>query len=340
MTSLRLPYIKEYRDRSGRIRRYVRRKGRPDIPLTGEPGSEEFMAAYQAAIESTGPPAKARHATGTFGGLVAAFYGSVDFSNLKPSSKELYHFALDPIAKEHGHRMVRDLPREKARLIIERIGADKPGMANLVAAVLRRLMNFAIDIGLRNDNPFTRIKPYKIGTHHTWTEDELAAYEKHWPVGTRERLAYALLLYTDQRTGDVVRMRRADIKDGSIRVKQQKTGAELVIPVHSELASAIKAVPAKGLNLIGDQYGRPITRPALTLFVRRSAKKAGLPDHCVPHGLRKAMLRRLSEDGATSKQIQAISGHRSLKEVERYTAAADQEVLARGAMAKLRDRTK
>jgi integrase len=45
--------------------------------------------------------------------------------------------------------------------------------------------------------------------------------------------------------------------------------------------------------------------------------------------LRKALMRRLAERGATTKQIASVSGHKTLKEVERYTAAADQARLAR-----------
>lgn len=340
MTKIRLAYIKEYTDQHGRVRRYFRRRGQKAIPLKGEPGSAEFMAAYAAAMESKSPPAS-RHAAGTLGKLLADYFGSVEFSNLKPNSKALYHFALDPVGAEHGHRLVSDMKRENARKIVETIGRNKkPGMANLVASVMKRVMRFAIDNGWRNDNPFSGIKPYKIGTHHTWTDTEMAAYETHWPLGTRERLAYALLLYTDQRSGDVVRMRRADIIGGAIRLVQQKTGAKLLIPIHPALAAAIEAGPSNGLSLIGDKYGRPIKRPTLTTLIRKAARDAGLEPRCLPHGLRKALLRRLAEDGATSKQIAAISGHRSLKEIERYTAAADQEKLARSAMSKLRDRTK
>jgi hypothetical protein len=50
-------------------------------------------------------------------------------------------------------------------------------------------------------------------------------------------------------------------------------------------------------------------------------------------------MRRLAESGATTKQIASISGHKTLGEVERYTAAADQRRLSRGAIAKLRSRT-
>jgi integrase len=216
------------------------------------------------------------------------------------------------------------------------IGADHPAMANITKAVLRKLLAHAVRIGYRTDNPVTEIDRYKGGTRHTWTDAELAAYEGKWPLGTRERLAYALLLYTGQRVGDVVKMRRADVAGGAIAVVQQKTGTTLSIPIHAELLEAMKAGPSNGLTLIGDMHGRPISRNTLTLLIRKAVKKAGLPPECVAHGLRKAQMRRLAECGATAKEIASVSGHKTLREVERYTAAADQKHLSRGAIAKLK----
>src|SRR4051794_25889652 len=59
--------------------------------------------------------------------------------------------------------------------------------------------------------------------------------EAHHAVGTKPRLAFALLLYSAQRRSDVVRMGRQHIKDGVLTVTQQKTGATLAIPVHPHL---------------------------------------------------------------------------------------------------------
>ena len=56
--------------------------------------------------------------------------------------------------------------------------------------------------------------------------------------------------------------------------------------------------------------------------------QAGLPDRCVTHGLRKAAARRLAEAGCTAHQIMSITGHQSMKEVERYTKAVEQKRLA------------
>ena len=95
------------------------------------------------------------------------------------------------------------------------------------------------------------------------------------------------------------------------------------IQIHPDLAEALKAGPSNGLNLIGDIYGRPIQRAALSHLMRLAIRAAGLPYRCVPHGIRKATLRTMAEHGASAKQLAAVSGHKTTKELDRYTAAAD-----------------
>jgi len=67
-------------------------------------------------------------------------------------------------------------------------------------------------------------------------------------------------------------------------------------------------------------------------MVSDAIRAAGLPPRCVPHGLRKAAARRLAEAGCSASEIMAITGHKTLAEVERYTRAAEQERLARRAI--------
>jgi integrase len=334
MTSIRMKYVKQYRDRTGKLRHYLRHPHSPRVPLPGPPGSRQFMAAYEAGLAA--PESKKRnHKDGTIGDLVAGFYQSSGFKNLAPSSQQRYRLVLDKFARKDGHRLVRDMPRRVAISIIEEIGETTPGMANLSAAVMRRLFAYAIKKELRKDNPFAGIEPYKLGTHHTWTDAEIAAYESAWQVGTRERLAFDLLLYSGQRVGDVAAMRRSNLKSGVIHVTQEKTGVKLEITLHPNLLRSLKDYPANGLALIGSPHGRPMTAKGLSAFVKRSATTAGLPSRCTPHGLRKALMTRLAHHGSTTKEIASMSGHKSLKEVERYTAAADQALLARSAIARL-----
>ncbi len=335
MAKLRLRYVNEYRDRSGKMRRYFRRGKTQRGPLPGEVGSEEFMTAYRDYLEQQPPRPKSRTHPDSLSQLIADFKASRMFTDLKPNTREAYRSALDAVAITDGHRSATTMTAEHAEKMIAKIGAEKPGMGNLTRAVMRRVFKHAVKTRRRPDNPFLGIEAYAVGEHHTWNEAELKQYEDFWRLGTRNRLAFDLLLYTGQRVGDVANMKRADMADGLIHVIQQKTGAELWIPIHPNLARSIAAVTTKGLTLIGDLAGRPIKRAGLSHLIRQSVRKAGLPSRCVPHGLRKAAMRRLAEGGGTAKQIASISGHKTLKEIERYTKAADQKTLARDAMLKM-----
>jgi len=202
---------------------------------------------------------------------------------------------------------------------------------------MRNLFKRAIELRWRHTNPFIGIKAYKVGTHHTWTDKEISAYTNRWPIGTRERVAFDLLYYTAQRIGDVAKMRRADITGDELYVKQQKTGSELRIRVHPALRRSLNAYGIKGQHLVGRLDGKPLTGRMLRLVILEAAEKAGLPRECVPHGIRKAVLRQLAESGASTKVIAALSGHKTLREIERYTEEANQGRMAVSAIAALPD---
>ena len=82
-------------------------------------------------------------------------------------------------------------------------------------------------------------------------------------------------------------------------------------------------------------YGKPFSVAGFGTKFRMWCDQAGL-QKCSAHGLRKAAASRLAERGASAHEIMAITGHRSLEEVERYTRAARKAGLADAAMAKLK----
>jgi enterobacteria phage integrase len=330
MTNLRLQYVNEYLDRHGKRRRYFRRGSKRGV-LPGEVGSPAFMAAYQALLGDSPVTPSTTKIEGSLGLLITEFYGSRPFRNLKQSSQRTYRAALEPLARAHGHRTARITHKHATKLIAD-IGDKKPAMANLTKKVLQTVFKYAVKADWVESNPIIGIDSFKIGEYHTWSEGELQTFEKRWPVGTRQRLAYALLLYSTQRVGDVVKMHRSDLVAGELHVIQQKTGAELYLPFVQEMQQALVAIPATGLTLLTREDGRQMTRAGLTALMRRAVAEAGLPARCVPHGLRKAGIRRMAEAGRSVNQIAAVSGHKSLREVQRYTAAADQRKLARDAL--------
>jgi integrase len=88
------------------------------------------------------------------------------------------------------------------------------------------------------------------------------------------------------------------------------------------------------LTFLVTATGKPYGGNAFSEQFRNWCDAAGLPQRCKPHGLRKAACRRLAEHGCSANEIMAISGHTTMKEIVRYTVAADQARLARNAMTK------
>lgn len=334
MTKVELPYIKAYRDRHGKLRHYYRRPGCPVVRLPGEPGSPEFLEAYKGAAESAPREiGTERNKPGSFGALIALYYKSADYRNLKAITKQTRRNDLERFRAKRADMSVKAIQRKHITAMLDAIEAEGKSSKSL-RRILGVLLTLAQERGWRDDNPMLGMRRQRKATEgfRAWTEEDIAKFEEAHQSGSRERLALALLLYTGQRRSDVVTMGRQHIKDGKIRVVQQKTGTELWIKLHSRLKAEIAAAPKDHLTFLTTQYGKPFSAAGFTNWFTEKAEKAGLPENSTPHGLRKAAARRLAEAGCTDKQIMAVTGHKSLSEVTLYTASADQEKLASAAI--------
>lgn len=337
MTRIRLSYVHRFTDRHGRVRYYFRRYG-IRTPLPGLPGSAEFMAAYEAALAGQELPliGASRTKPGTVNAAIIAYYQSLAFRSFAPGTQRMRRAILERFRAEHGEKRVGTLPRE---FIVRTLNKRARFAAGNWLKALRGLLAFAVAEGFRRDDPSAGIKLPAVRTDgvRTWSEAEIEQFETRHPIGGRARLALALLLYTAQRRGDVIRLGPQHRRDGAIWLRQNKTGATLEIPVHPELARIIEATPAasRHLTFLTTEQGRPFTAAGFGNWFADRCREAGLPLGCSAHGLRKAACRRLAEAGCTTHEIQAISGHRSLPEVQRYTRGADQARLAREAMRKV-----
>jgi integrase len=201
------------------------------------------------------------------------------------------------------------------RNIVERMLATKaatPHAAKSFLKTLRGMVAVALQVGLCESDPTVGIRVKVRATaqgFRTWAEDDIAAFEAAYPIGTRARLAFALLLFTGQRRGDVVRMGRQHVKGGILTVRQGKTGAVVFIPVLPELQAVLAASEAGQLTFLTTATGKPFTGGSFTNWFGAVCRAAGLPLGLSAHGLRKAMCRRLAEAGCSANQIAAISGH-------------------------------
>lgn len=342
MTRIRLKNVDRFTDRHGKPRYYYREGKGPRVKLIGMPGSPEFMLSYEAAIR--GEPVRREPSTrgevGTFDRLVQDYFASMEFQGLAKSTQKTYRSVIERLLADEkiGHRMVKEMARDHVRAIVARRAAT-PGAANSLLQKIKVLIHFAIDNGWRTDDPTVRIKKFAKGEFHTWTEEEIAQFETKWPISTTERLAFALLLYTGQRRSDVVEMAWSDVRNGAISVvplkTQRTTGVRLWIPIHPALAKILAVAKRSGPTILSTSFRKSFTGNGFGNYMADKIEEAGLPEHCVTHGLRKAAARRLAEAGCTTNEIASITGHATLQEVERYTKAAEQKRLAQSAIRRL-----
>lgn len=322
-------YASAFKDVRGKERIRLRRTGWQTVYVQAKPGTPEFTEAYKA-WERDGKiiVGEAKVTPGSFDALITRFYRSSDFASIKESTQYVYRGELDRFRAKYGSRQAATMTAMHITNLLEKM-QETPSAANNLLKRLRQLFDFAIRIGMRTDNPAKAVKPLKVRStgYQTWQEEQIEQFEAKWPIGTTQRLAFDLALYTAQRRSDVRVMGPQHVERGKIRVKQLKTGKTLLIPIHPRLAESIAATPTGHLAFLISQRNRPFTFKGFGMWFMRQCRDAGLQGYSM-HGLRKAASRRMAEMGLSNQLIKSITGHSSDAEVARYTRDAEQEKMA------------
>ena len=123
-------------------------------------------------------------------------------------------------------------------------------------------------------------------------------------------------------TGRAVGTTHEEPKTGQVRVHRYRSAWE-----------ATPQIPAQ-LSIETDR-GRAFSPERFGTWIANVCRAAGVPEGFSAHEPRKSAARRLAEAGASTHEIAAITGHKTLKEIERYTEAADCTRNAEAAMRKL-----
>jgi integrase len=333
----RKPNLVKQVTQHGTVVWYFRQGHGPRIRLMGAFGSPEFIAAYEAAAQGRriDPAPRDRSASGSLKWLIEQYMRSGPWAAFKPATRKQREAIFRHVVAKAGDAPFSAITR---KTMVESRDAAKatPAQANVMVKVMRGLFDWAIEAEHLTANPAKDVPFLKVegDGFHAWTDAELDRFEQTYPIGTRERLAYAVLLYTGQRRGDVVRMGRQHVKDGVLTLRQEKTGQEVALPILKPLRAALDAGPTGDLAFIAGAGGRPMVKESFGNWFRGVCNRAGVPD-CSAHGLRKAGARRAAENGATTAELNAIFGWTGAKMASLYTESMDRKRLAGGAMAKL-----
>jgi site-specific recombinase XerD len=219
--------------------------------------------------------------------------------------------------------------------------ASTPAAADQRLRALKALFAWAVENDMAASNPTRDVKKVVRPSkgHHSWTMGEIKQYEAWHPIGSKARLAMALIFFTAARREDAIRFGPQHIKDDWLYYTQAKNEHRnpnhMEVEIVPELARAIAATPSGHLTFLLDTRGKPYTVRQFNRVFAKWCDQAGLPQVCRAHGLRYALTGLLIDAQATPHEVMSVTGHRTLAEVERYAKGRNKRVLAHSAMTKL-----
>ncbi|MFN8992280.1 MAG: tyrosine-type recombinase/integrase [Pseudomonadota bacterium] len=296
------------------------------------------MTAYQAAVAHM--PAKPRRAaSGSLRALIDAYRQSAPWAALSAETRRQREAIFLHIIAKAGDEPAEALTAATIRRSMD-ARRETPEQANHFLKVLRGLFAWAVpDFVPVNPTIGIKLIRTKSEGHAPWTAEDVEAFRARWPLGTRERLAFDVLLYTGLRRGDAVRLGRQHVKDGIATIRTEKTGAEVTLPLEAPLRESIEATGLPGLTFIHKPDGSPYDKAAFGNWFRKVCNAAGIRGKAA-HGLRKTDATSTAEGGASERELMARYGWASSKEASRYTASRDKKRLAiEAAKARMRGET-
>jgi integrase len=330
------------RDRYGVWRHYLRRRGFKRVALSGLYGSEEFAESYRLAIGgglAVAPREIGANRTkpGTLGALIVSYFASKHWTDdLAKNSRSTRRPILEKLRTgPWGPVMVSDLKLKHVRAMID---AESGHQKKHALKAVRGFFRFAIEIELIEEDPSAglRLRLAPTDGYHSWEAAEIERFRDHWPLGTEPRLTLELALETASRRTEITRIGRQHVKAGRIRVARVKGCNAVDIPISPALQAALDAMPRnEHLTYLVNAKGQPYSAEQLGIKFAEWATEAGLPSRCRLHGLRKARTAQLASKGAAAHLIMAITGHKSLSEVQRYADKFNRREAADAAMALL-----
>jgi integrase len=332
----RPPHLHREETRHGAVAWYVRKGHGRRIRIKAEYGTQAFWGEYRAALEGAPKPSKAAKAN-TLAWALGRYRGSSAWAALANATRRQRENVFRNVIATAGAVPVKDITVETIRAGRERRAAT-PHAANNFLKAMRGFFGWAVDENLITVDPTKGVKllagANDADGFHAWTQEELDRFETRWPLGTRERLAFDLLLYTGLRRGDAVRLGRQHERDGVITIRTEKhrkgkPGELVSIPILPPLAASIAATQTGDLTYLVTEAGRPWVKESFGNWFKEACRRAGCPGSA--HGLRKAGATRAAERGASERQLMAVFGWSTAKMAAHYTRNADRKRLAHDA---------
>jgi site-specific recombinase XerD len=330
----RPPHLHQQRTQHGRLVWYVRKGHGRRTRIRAEYGTADFDAEYQAALAGRpvvrtqkGEPAD------SLAWLIARYRETAGWLAYDTATRKQRENIYKQVIASSGLEPYARITKETIIAGRDRRAAT-PHQARHFLDALRGLFRWALAAKHVRIDPTDGVKNPKRKKGQgfpAWTEADAAAYERRWPLGTKERVWFDVLCFTGARRGDAVIVGRQHVRGNLLTFWTEKSGEEMevTIPILPVLAATLAAGPCGDLAFICGANGGPLTKESFGNAFSEAARAAGVKKSA--HGVRKIAATRAADNGATVHQLMAIFGWSTPAMAELYTREANRRRLAREA---------
>lgn len=329
-------YLHRFKTRHGSFVWYVRKPGERRIRIRGTFGTPEFDEQVQAALAGViqAPSRRNKAVSGTVAWLWEKYRATTAWTVLSAATRRQRENIMEGVLAKIGTEPYARIKR--ADIVASRDKrAATPAQARNFLDAMRGIFRWALEAEYIKADPTAGVSnPARPGGEGfpAWSEDDVEAYQKKWPIGTKERVWLDVLLYTGLRRGDAVLLGRQHVRDGIATMRTEKSQKEVVVtlPILPILAATLKAGPTGELSFICGEKREALTKESFGNLFRVACRNAGVKKSA--HGIRKFAATNAANNGATVAQLEAIFGWAGGQMAALYTKSANRRRLAVEAM--------
>jgi integrase len=313
-------YVTKEKNRHGTWVYYFR-KGKGKRTRLPAYGAEGFREEYDAALSGNVVKRETGHSPKSLGWLIDRHMESGYWAGLSDATRKQRGLIFKEVL-EKSNPPFSDITKTTIEKSMQKRSAT-PAQANNFHKAMNNMFIWAVKNDHVKVNPCAGVDrlSYKTKGFIPWDESDVVQFCIKFPVGTIERLALELLLYSGLRRSDIVNAGKQHLKDNTFSMRTKKTGAQITVEFPQGLIDTIDATKTGDLAFITNAYGKPFTKESFGNWFGKKARAAGIFKNA--HGVRKLSATTAANGGATTHELMAQYGWTNTKQAETYTKGAD-----------------
>ena len=298
---------------------------------------EVRRACMETAAGDTGTDGEAPGTAPLFRDFVACPWTTDRFARFKPSTQRNSEGILERrLLPAFGARRVDRIGRRSVIRWFEALSRSAPGAANAALNLLGHILNHARALGHVGTNPTRGIRrnPGRKMTRFL-SREEIArlhlVLDRHAggsASGAQQADTIRLLLLTGCRKGEIMRLRRDEVRGDRLELVDSKTGPRTVL-LNGPAREIVERRMAQGTGPWLFPSVRDPSRPqcrGLPLWYR-ARREAGIGDVRL-HDLRHTVASQAAMNGVPLPVVARLLGHSNVRMTMRYAHVGDREVEA------------